>query len=135
MNAPSCSHNTKFRQVSSQIIFPGIENCLTCVSCSLKSQSAQGHKAVQAEMEERTKVCEELQGIREWLAAAGTVLSELEQAPNTERLQVGLSPSKTILDKKAVSNSLSKCTPLNVRNKLFSDHYNALRKSATLYTT
>ncbi|KAB5582142.1 hypothetical protein PHYPO_G00183770 [Pangasianodon hypophthalmus] len=54
---------------------------------SLKSRSAQGRKAVQAEMEERTKVCEELQEIRDWLVAAGAVLSELEQAPSTERLQ------------------------------------------------
>ncbi|MCJ8731015.1 hypothetical protein PDJAM_G00191160 [Pangasius djambal] len=54
---------------------------------SLKSRSARGRKAVHAEMEERTKVCEELQGIRDWLVAAGTVLSELERAPNTERLQ------------------------------------------------
>lgn len=49
-------------------------------------------------MEDRNNVCEELQGIRDWLVAAGTVLSELEQVPNTERLQVDSSLSKTILN-------------------------------------
>lgn len=60
------------------------------VSCSLKSRSDQGCKAVQAETEERTKMSEELRGIREWLASAGIVLAELERGSNTERLQVGL---------------------------------------------
>ncbi|TSV02080.1 Nesprin-2 [Bagarius yarrelli] len=53
----------------------------------LKSQSALGLKAVQTEMEERTKVCKELQSIRKWLAFAGPVLEQLEQVPNTEHLQ------------------------------------------------
>lgn len=103
MHAPSSSHTAKFSQVCSERIFPGIEKPLTFTSCRLKSRSTQGRKVVQAEMEERTKVCEELQGIRKWLVAAGTVLSELEQAPGTERLQVGLSPKKK--KKKAVSSS------------------------------
>lgn len=73
----------------------------TFLSCRLKSRSAQGRNAVQAEMEERRKVCEEVQRIRQWLVTAQTVLSELEQAPNAERLQVGLSLSKTAEDGKS----------------------------------
>lgn len=57
-------------------------------SRSLKSRSAQGREAAQAEMEERTKVCEDLRGIQEWLVSAGTVLSQLERVPKAERLQV-----------------------------------------------
>lgn len=49
----------------------------------------QGHKATQAEMNEREKVRAELQGVREWLVAAVTLLSTLEHTPSTKQLQVG----------------------------------------------
>ncbi|XP_062851798.1 nesprin-2 [Trichomycterus rosablanca] len=53
----------------------------------LKDCSTRGHRAVQVEMEERKKTLEELQRVQEWLVAAVTLLTDLEQKPNTVRLQ------------------------------------------------
>uniref|UniRef100_A0AAR2KFY0 Calponin-homology (CH) domain-containing protein n=1 Tax=Pygocentrus nattereri TaxID=42514 RepID=A0AAR2KFY0_PYGNA len=54
---------------------------------SLKERSARGRKTAQAEMEQREKVREELQGVREWLVAAATLLSGPEHVPQTKQLQ------------------------------------------------
>lgn len=50
-----------------------------------------GRQAVTSEMEEREKVREQLHGVRAWLEAADSLLSELDQNPNnvTQELQVG----------------------------------------------
>uniref|UniRef100_A0AAY5EBE1 Uncharacterized protein n=1 Tax=Electrophorus electricus TaxID=8005 RepID=A0AAY5EBE1_ELEEL len=54
---------------------------------SLKERSAKACKATRAEVEERERVHEELQGIREWIIATVTFLSALEQSPSTKKLQ------------------------------------------------
>lgn len=59
-----------------------------CVFCSLKKRSAQGQRAVKAELEERERVQEQLLGVREWLDAALSLLSVLEHEPSKKQLQV-----------------------------------------------
>ncbi len=45
-------------------------------------------EAARIELEEREKVRDELQGIRVWLEAADSLLSEMEQSGSTQELQV-----------------------------------------------
>lgn len=61
---------------------------MTCVFCSLKERSTQGQRAVRTEVEERGRVQEQLEGVREWLESAISLLSVLEQEPSKKQLQV-----------------------------------------------
>lgn len=61
---------------------------LTCMSCSLKERSSQGLRAVRTEVEERERVQEQLEGVREWLESAVSLLAVLEQEPSKKQLQV-----------------------------------------------
>lgn len=47
-------------------------------------------QAARQELEDREKVREELQGIRVWLKAAASLLTEMEQSSSTQELQVRL---------------------------------------------
>jgi len=56
--------------------------------CSLKERSTQGQRAVRTEVEERGRVQEQLEGVREWLESATSLLSVLEHEPSKKQLQV-----------------------------------------------
>lgn len=57
---------------------------------SVKQRSREGLQAARQELEDREKVREELQGIRVWLKAAASLLTEMEQSSSTQELQVRL---------------------------------------------
>lgn len=57
---------------------------------SVKQRSREGLQAARQELEDREKVREELQGIRVWLKAAASLLTEMEQSSSTKELQVRL---------------------------------------------
>ncbi|XP_067242791.1 nesprin-2 isoform X14 [Chanodichthys erythropterus] len=54
---------------------------------SLKERSTQGQRAVRTEVEERGRVQEQLEGVREWLESAISLLSVLEHEPSKKQLQ------------------------------------------------
>ncbi len=58
------------------------------MSCSLKERSSQGLRAVRTEVEERERVQEQLEGVREWLESAVSLLAVLENEPSKKQLQV-----------------------------------------------
>lgn len=55
---------------------------------SVKQSNRQGLEGSRLELDGRQKVQEELQGVRVWLEAAASLLSELELSGNTQELQV-----------------------------------------------
>uniref|UniRef100_A0A671NG48 KASH domain-containing protein n=1 Tax=Sinocyclocheilus anshuiensis TaxID=1608454 RepID=A0A671NG48_9TELE len=54
---------------------------------SLKERSSQGLRAVRTEVEERERVQEQLEGVREWLESAVSLLAVLEHEPSKKQLQ------------------------------------------------
>ncbi|XP_039458830.1 titin-like isoform X2 [Oreochromis aureus] len=54
---------------------------------NVKQRSREGLQAARQELEDREKVREELQGIRVWLKAAASLLTEMEQSSSTQELQ------------------------------------------------
>ncbi|KAI1895379.1 hypothetical protein AGOR_G00105680 [Albula goreensis] len=54
---------------------------------NLKEKSMLGQQAVQLEVQERERVKEEISGVKEWLVAAVSLLSVMEDLPSTEELQ------------------------------------------------
>ncbi|KAJ8290335.1 hypothetical protein GJAV_G00011550 [Gymnothorax javanicus] len=54
---------------------------------SLKEKGMQGRQAVQSEVQERERVKEEIGGVKEWLMAAVSLLSVVEELPSTQELQ------------------------------------------------
>ena len=48
-----------------------------------------GRQAVQSEVQERERLKEEIGGVKEWLMAAVSLLSVMEDLPSTQDLQVG----------------------------------------------
>lgn len=62
--------------------------CVCLYVHSAKQRNRDGLKASRLELEQREKVREELQGVRVWLQAADSLLSELEISGSTQELQV-----------------------------------------------
>ncbi|TRY90471.1 hypothetical protein DNTS_015631 [Danionella cerebrum] len=54
---------------------------------SLKEQSSRGQRAVRTEVEQRERVSENLEGVKEWLESAVSLLSVLENEPSKKQLQ------------------------------------------------
>ncbi|KAG5857708.1 hypothetical protein ANANG_G00022250 [Anguilla anguilla] len=54
---------------------------------NLKEKSMLGRQAVQSEVQERERVKEEIGGVKEWLVAAVSLLSVMEDLPSTQELQ------------------------------------------------
>uniref|UniRef100_A0A9J8A0G7 Nesprin-2-like n=1 Tax=Cyprinus carpio carpio TaxID=630221 RepID=A0A9J8A0G7_CYPCA len=54
---------------------------------SLKERSSQGLRTVRTEVEERERVQEQLEGVREWLESANSHLAVLEHEPSKKQLQ------------------------------------------------
>ncbi|KTF78168.1 hypothetical protein cypCar_00022230 [Cyprinus carpio] len=62
---------------------------------SLKERSSQGLRAVRTEVEERERVQEQLEGVREWLESAVSLLAVLEHEPSKKQLQVKTAVEKS----------------------------------------
>ncbi|KAJ8288954.1 hypothetical protein COCON_G00016130 [Conger conger] len=54
---------------------------------NLKEKSMLGRQAVHSEVQERERVKEEISGVKEWLVAAVSLLSVMEDLPSTQELQ------------------------------------------------
>lgn len=72
-----------------KLLFKFLDTYVCVCFLSVKQRSREGLEAARMELEEREKVCEELQGIRVWLEVADGRLSEMEQSSSTQELQVG----------------------------------------------